>query len=114
MPRNGDLTIEWDAANHEAVIGHIQALIDQGITFHRIETKGTGKMIPRRVAGRPIGSIADITDRRLLIKDADCQTKREIPPVSRPRISQIREPTINLLVYTAVTVGRCVASGGRR
>jgi hypothetical protein len=59
MPRNGDLTIEWDEANHEAVIGQIQALIDRGVAFYKLSE--TGKI--RRKIGQPIGSTDDITDR---------------------------------------------------
>jgi hypothetical protein len=32
----GDLTIEWDAANHEVMIGQIQALIDRGVAFYNL------------------------------------------------------------------------------
>lgn len=72
MHGGGDPSIEWDAANHEAMIGQIQALMDRGVTFHRIETKETGR-IRKRVAGQPIGSTDDITDRQLLIADAEIE-----------------------------------------
>jgi hypothetical protein len=68
----GDLTIEWDAASHDAVIGQIQALIERGVAFHRIETKGTGK-IRRKMVGQPIGSTTEISDRRVLITDAEIE-----------------------------------------
>jgi hypothetical protein len=66
--RNGDVTIEWSAANHKAVIGQIQALIDRGVAFYKLsETRG----IRKKIAARPIRGTGDIVDRRLLIKDAD-------------------------------------------
>jgi hypothetical protein len=40
MPGNGDLTIAWDAANHDAMIGHIQALIDRGVAFYKLSEAG--------------------------------------------------------------------------
>jgi len=54
------------------MIGEVQALMDRGVAFHRIETKETGK-IRKRVAGQPIGSTDEIEDRRLLINDAEIE-----------------------------------------
>jgi hypothetical protein len=66
MPRKGDLTIEWDEANHATMIGQIQALIDRRVTIHRIETKKAGKVV-----AQPIGSTTEISHRRVLITDAE-------------------------------------------
>jgi hypothetical protein len=65
----GDLTIAWDEAKHAEMVEHIQALMEKGVAFHRVETKGTGR-IRKKVVGQPIRSTDEITDRRLLITDA--------------------------------------------
>ena len=61
------------ARAHDAeMIEHIQALMDRGVTFHRIETKETGK-IRKRVMDNPIASTGEIEDRRVLITDAEIE-----------------------------------------
>jgi hypothetical protein len=50
------------------MIGEIQALIERGVALYKLsETRG----FQGKVAARPISGTDDITDRRLLIKDAD-------------------------------------------
>jgi hypothetical protein len=56
---DGDLTIAWARAHDAEMIEHIQALMDRGVTFHRIETKETGK-IRERVMDDPIASTGEI------------------------------------------------------
>jgi hypothetical protein len=70
MPRNGDLTITWDEGNHDAMIAQIQALMDRGVAFYKLTE--TGK-IRRKVVASPIVSTDDITDRRILITDAEIE-----------------------------------------
>ena len=36
----GDLTITWDEAHHDVMIGHIQALMDRGIAFYKLSEAG--------------------------------------------------------------------------
>jgi|HubBroStandDraft_3_1064219.scaffolds.fasta_scaffold330330_2 hypothetical protein len=69
---DGDLTIAWARAHDAEMIEHIQALMDRGVTFHRIETKETGK-IRKRVMDDPIASTGEIEDRRVLITDAEIE-----------------------------------------
>jgi hypothetical protein len=69
-PAKGDLTISWDGPRDAEIIEHIQALMDKGVTFHRINTVEKGK-IRRRLAGKPIASIGEIQDRRVLITGAE-------------------------------------------
>ena len=54
---DGDLTIAWARAHDAEMIEHIQALMDRGVTFHRIETKETGKIDDRfhALSSRPQG-----------------------------------------------------------
>ncbi len=54
------------------MVEHIKALMDRGVTFHRIEARETGK-IRRRVAGQQIGSTDEISDRRVMITDAEIE-----------------------------------------
>jgi hypothetical protein len=55
---DGDLTIAWARAHDAEMIEHIQALMDRGVTFHRIETK-EDRQDPQEGHGRP-----DRLDRR--------------------------------------------------
>lgn len=48
----GDLTIAWDDPHDTEMIEHIQALMDKGVTFHRIDTVEKGK-IRKKLAGQP-------------------------------------------------------------
>jgi hypothetical protein len=50
-PVKGDLTIAWDKDKDPEMVEHIQALMDKGVTFHRIDTVEKGK-IRKRVAGQ--------------------------------------------------------------
>jgi hypothetical protein len=68
MPGNGDLTITWDAANHNAMMGHIEALIAKGVVFHRLSEEGRGH---RKVVLRPIRGTTDIAERKILLKAAE-------------------------------------------
>jgi len=74
----GDLTIAWDKDKHAEMVGHIQALIDRGVTFHRINEKTTG--IRKKVAGRPIGSATEILHRNVLITDAEIKKLIDLYP----------------------------------
>jgi hypothetical protein len=65
---HGDLTIEWDEGNNDAMTSQIQYLMDKGVTFFKIEDQGK---VRKKLVGIPIGSAAEATDRKVLIKDAD-------------------------------------------
>lgn len=65
---HGDLTLEWDEGNNEAMTAQIQALMDKGVTFFKIEDRGA---LRKKLVGVPLDTPADATDRKLLIKDPD-------------------------------------------
>jgi len=67
---HGDLTIEWDEGNNEAMTAQIQVLMDKGVTFFKVEDQGK---IRKKLVGTPIASATEATDRKLMIKDADIQ-----------------------------------------
>lgn len=72
MRDKDDLTIAWSKDKHAEMVEHIQALMDKGVTFHRIETRETGKIRKKLVpTATPIASTDQIQDRRLLITDAE-------------------------------------------
>jgi hypothetical protein len=50
------------------MIGEIQALIDRGVASYKLSEKGG---VRTKAVARPISATGKITDRRLLIKDAD-------------------------------------------
>ena len=64
--RSGDLTLEWDHANHDAVVEQIQRLLDQGTSLYRIspDRRGRTKLVPLR-------GVSDIMERRLVLKAID-------------------------------------------
>lgn len=65
---HGDLTIEWDEGNNEAMTAQIQALMDKGVSFFKVEDQGK---IRKKLVAVPVTSAAEAPDRKLLIKDAD-------------------------------------------
>ncbi len=70
---HGDLTIEWDEANHAAVIEEITALQTKGITFHKIDTETTGKLRKKTetiAVPLAMGNLPSAKG-KLLIKDPD-------------------------------------------
>jgi len=65
---HGDLTIEWDDANTAAMIEHIQAMMDRGITFFKLEEQGKTR---KKTVAVPLGTTAEVSGNKVLIKDAD-------------------------------------------
>lgn len=72
---HGDLTITWDETNQAAMIDHIQGFMDKGIVFYKIEEVATGKIRKKTTTqAAPISGTGEITDRKLLVKDAQIAT----------------------------------------
>jgi hypothetical protein len=44
MSDKDDLTIAWDKDKDPEMVEHIQALMDKGVTFHRLDTVEKGKI----------------------------------------------------------------------
>jgi len=64
---HGDLTIEWNEAEHDKVIAGIQTLMEKGVSFHRLEEQGK---LRKKTVAIPIAGVAEIGDnKKLLIKD---------------------------------------------
>jgi hypothetical protein len=55
MPRDGDLTITWDEAHHDAMIAQIQALMDRGVAFYNLSEAGN---IRKKPVASPIDGTA--------------------------------------------------------
>lgn len=65
---HGDLTIEWDEASQDAITPQIQALMDKGVTFFRLEENGKNR---KSTVAVPVNGTDEIKERKLLIKDPD-------------------------------------------